>query len=221
MYQDNSARIGLLFNNSGFAESLTEQLYDFVNYIPIVNVATYAEGEARLHQSQTFLVSDWGLEQLKGYCSPDRFAAVLLVEDPDLKHTKPGFQEAAYDNLSYIAAGDQMCEKVIEEIMSRVFPMSDDQQLGLALQNRQQLSLLEHIGKELSVFYHNISNPLTILSGNIQLLQMLIDSTTISDDLTKPIEDIAIVSTRFEQDLQSIVELREKIRAGNLQKEEV
>ena len=221
MSQDYSARIGLLFENTQLAAYLAEQLSYLIKYVPVVNVTSDNAEDTVVPQAQTFLVSDWKLEHLKGYCSPERFAAVILVRPAESTNAHLGMQIPVNNNVSYIESDDQVGMHVAEEIVGRIFPLSDDKQLELAIQNKQHLRLLDHIGKELSVFYHNISNPLTILSGNIQLLQILAESINISDDLMKPIEDIAIVSSRFEQDLKAITELREKIRAGSLQKEEV
>ena len=74
--------------------------------------------------------------------------------------------------------------------------------------------LLNHIRGELSTFYHSINNPLTILSGNLQLLNLIASSNSVSADVMKPIEDISEISARFEEDLQQIVRLRERIDAG-------
>lgn len=72
---------------------------------------------------------------------------------------------------------------------------------------------LDHIRRELASFYHNINNPLTILSGNLQLLQLIAASMNVSEELTNPIKDIADISARFEGDLGQIVTLREELRA--------
>lgn len=77
---------------------------------------------------------------------------------------------------------------------------------------RETEALIKHIGKELSVFYHGFNNPLTVLSGNIQLLQILAETMQIPDDIMKPIQDINGISTRFIHDLALIEELKEMIR---------
>ena len=108
--------------------------------------------------------------------------------------------------------------------MCRLFPQYEEKRLTLDRVTTvpcNSCSFVNYIGEELSVFYHNINNPLTILSGNIQLLQLMSDSMDMSEDILKPITDIATVSARFEDDLQSIAELKEKIRAGMLQKDDI
>ncbi len=89
-------------------------------------------------------------------------------------------------------------------LISRLHRQAEDQ--------RETEALIKHIGKELSVFYHGFNNPLTVLSGNIQLLQILAETMQIPDDIMKPIQDINGISTRFIHDLALIEELKEMIR---------
>ncbi|MEM8484075.1 MAG: hypothetical protein AAF564_00940 [Bacteroidota bacterium] len=211
--------IGLLFNDDALAQMVVTQLSDHVAGIPCVSLSERAESvdiePARLVQAaHVFLVTDWPLEQLSQRYELPAFASVMLAG------ALVGPAELT-ENMIPVAIDEQTGERVADEVRSRLFPSSDTQRLQLALQNEQQERWLAQIGNELSVFYHSISNPLTILSGNIQLLQMLTDSMQISADLMKPIADIATVSARFEEDLKAIAALKEKIRAGNLEKGEL
>ncbi len=207
--------IGLLFNDDALLRMVTTQLADHVAHIPCVTLqhgdGTHDVDPAkRVLAANMFLITDWPFERLDVQFEIAAFLSVLLVG------ALAAPEEA---EVSLIPIDDTMGSCIAAEMRSRLFPGSDAQKLQLAIQNEQQEKWLAQIGKELSVFYHNISNPLTILSGNIQLLQMLADSMHVSADLMKPITDIATVSARFEEDLQVIAVLKEKIKAGNLEKD--
>ena len=75
----------------------------------------------------------------------------------------------------------------------------------------QQKKVLTEVQQQLAVFYHSISNPLTILSGNIQLLQLLSEGYALPAEIANSIRDLGGLTDRFEQDLQSIKAIREKL----------
>lgn len=210
--------IGLLFNDDALAQMVVSQMGGHIAGIPCVSLSRDVESMdvdpvQQVRAADVFLVTDWPLEQLTPRFVLREFASVMLVGA-----LKVPLEIA--DDVMPLPIDEQAGARVADEVRSRLFPSSDTQRLELALQNEQQERWLAQIGNELSVFYHSISNPLTILSGNIQLLQMLTDSMQISADLMKPIADIATVSARFEEDLKAIAALKEKIRAGNLEKGE-
>lgn len=49
---------------------------------------------------------------------------------------------------------------------------------------------LHDIRKRLSRIHHDMNNPLSIVSGNIQLLQELSQALTVNDDFSGPLHDI-------------------------------
>lgn len=208
--------IGLLFNDDALARMVQTQLADHVAGIPSVSLAgdietTDIDPAQQEKAADVFLVTDWPFEQLSARFALASFPSVMLVGALEVPAAHLG-------DVLAIPIDAQIGTRVADEVRSRLFPTSDMQRLQLVMQNEQLEQWLAEIGTELSVFYHSISNPLTILSGNIQLLQMLTESMQISADLVKPIADIATVSTRFEEDLKAIAVLKEKIKAGNLEK---
>ncbi|MFK7849298.1 MAG: hypothetical protein AB8G77_28680 [Rhodothermales bacterium] len=223
--------VGLLLKDLQLKDDLSTHLNAFIRMIPVVEVVANSSdnieedpaeetGEHTSVRAQdVFLVSDWSREALEALYPAKRFASVMMLGVGAAQTS--GVLAGAEDDYCYLEEDDveQLCEEIVLEVQSRLFPSFEEKRLALHTQNRQQHEFLDHIGRELSVFYHNINNPLTILSGNIQLLQLLADSMQISADIMKPISDIAVVSGRFEQDLKSIAELKEKIRAEGLQNE--
>ena len=204
--------IGVFLKSPEQAETLLNKLRQSIRFIPVVKILPcFAEIDVHLRKD-IYLVTDLMPVELTQHGGISAFAGVIVLGDDKDDSTAEYIQ---------LAADDQLAENIAFTLMSQFFAVRDAAQLSLKAQHDQLLDFVEHIGKELSIFYHNINNPLTILSGNIQLLQLMADSIDISDDLLKPISDIATVSSRFQTDLQSIAALKEKIRAGNLQKEEV
>ena len=92
-----------------------------------------------------------------------------------------------------------------------LYPILNDQ-MRMQEETKQKVeSLVEYTKKQLAVFYHNINNPLTVLSGNLQLLKILSDSSELPADVQKSIQDISDITHRFEKDLGIISALRERI----------
>ncbi len=201
--------IGLLFQDEEIEAFLFEQLEPLVKYLPVVSLSGKISTIEKYPGNEVFLLTDWDIAKLEDENEQHQFALIVFVREEEQVDER-------FDNVIVMALDEQTGEKVAVEIMSRLFPGYDESRLMLESQNRQQLQFLEHIGKELSTFYHNINNPLTVLSGNIQFLQMLTNTMNISADLMKPITDIATISSRFEQDLKSIQHLKEKIKSGTL-----
>ncbi len=218
--------IGLLVKDHQLKDDLITQLKKLIRMIPVVEISEDAADKTThvaVPSQDVFLVTDWSKGALDERYPVQHFASMMLLGQEGGVVTAPEdgvfvLSERAYDHLEENEV-DRLCEEIVLEVQSRLFPSFEERRLALHAQNQQQHEFLDHIGRELSVFYHNINNPLTVLSGNIQLLQLLAESMHISADLMKPISDIATVSGRFEQDLKSIAELKEKIRAEGLQKE--
>ncbi len=204
--------IGVHCKEQSFAESLVQELREAVRFLPIARLAICEEGEGAINRQHVLLVTDLSQKELQVGGGVSGFASVLVIGDQI---------EPADEGLIFVPDGEELGSRLAMAVMQQLFSVRDENVLALQAEHEQLLSFIEHVGKELSVFYHNINNPLTILSGNIQLLQLMADSVDISDELMKPILDIATVSSRFQTDLQSIAELKERIRAGNLQKEVV
>jgi len=90
--------------------------------------------------------------------------------------------------------------------------------LGLmARREYEQSQLLGQTRKGLSSFYHDINNPLSILSGNAQLLLEIGRQMGLEDDLMAPLRDVEESSRRLHTELQRIVRLKELIANSGLE----
>jgi|GEM_PF-4529391 len=96
-------------------------------------------------------------------------------------------------------------------VRGMLYPALDKQLQSIEISLEKQKQLIEYVKAQLSIFYHNINNPLTVLSGNLQLLKILSESATLPSDISKSINDISEISGRFESDLKLVNELRDKI----------
>lgn len=63
----------------------------------------------------------------------------------------------------------------------------------------------------LSKVYHDINNPLAIISGNAQLLLEMARLMELEDQLVKPIEDIEEASRRLDESLDDLDRLQEEL----------
>ena len=116
----------------------------------------------------------------------------------------------AYSSVTIAQLSDT---NIVHIIRGMLYSSISEQNLQLYSARQDLEELLNTVKNQLSVFYHNINNPLTVLSGNIQLLEILSQSSTLSNDIEKSIKDIGEISNRFETDLKIISELRESINA--------
>lgn len=78
--------------------------------------------------------------------------------------------------------------------------------------------LLAQTRKGLSAFYHDVNNPLAILSGNAQLLLEIGRQMHLGEDLMNPMRDIEESCRRLHADLQRIVRLKEVIASSGLER---
>lgn len=69
----------------------------------------------------------------------------------------------------------------------------------------------EDICEALADVTHAISNPLSIISGNAQLLRVLAESEGLSDDFVQPIEDIEEASTRVASLMTQLNQLKDRL----------
>ena len=104
------------------------------------------------------------------------------------------------------------CDTLVRGLL---YPALDKQLQSVELSLEEQKELIEYVKSQLSIFYHNINNPLTVLSGNLQLLKILSESATLPSDISKSIDDICEISGRFESDLKMVNELRDKINENS------
>ncbi len=205
--------IAFLIDDENLCRSLRSDLETFVHHVPIVSLSVGQDNPMLVDSGHVFLVTDYTLAQLREDWLIDRFAGVIVVSkaQPDLE---------MMDEVVYLVPGEHLAKQVSIEVMSRLFPKHDESRLILESRNQQQAQVLQQIARELSVFYHNINNPMAILSGNIQLIQLLAESIEMPEDFKKPISDISDFVDRFGIEMKAIAELKERIKAGNLQKGE-
>lgn len=77
---------------------------------------------------------------------------------------------------------------------------------------RELERLLQAIRARVSTVYHDINNPLAIISGNAQLLVELGRAMELDDTLLQPIRDIEEASGRMTELLKHLVAIRESLR---------
>jgi signal transduction histidine kinase len=87
----------------------------------------------------------------------------------------------------------------------------------MARREYEQSQLLGQTRKGLSSFYHDINNPLSILSGNAQFLLEIGRQMGLGDDLMAPLRDVEESSRRLHTELQRIVRLKELIANSGLE----
>lgn len=63
----------------------------------------------------------------------------------------------------------------------------------------------------LSKVYHDINNPLAIISGNAQLLLEMVHMMDLDDHLVEPIEDIEEASRRLNESLGDLERLQDEL----------
>ena len=82
---------------------------------------------------------------------------------------------------------------------------------------RELERLLQAIRARVSTVYHDVNNPLAIISGNAQLLGELARVMEIDDAIVQPIRDIEEASTRLSDLLQHLVVIRETLREHGIE----
>ena len=100
-------------------------------------------------------------------------------------------------------------------VRGMLYPALEKQLKFVELSLEEQNELIDFVRGQLAIFYHNINNPLTVLSGNLQLLKILTETATLPSDISKSINDITEISGRFESDLKMVNALRDKINENS------
>lgn len=80
---------------------------------------------------------------------------------------------------------------------------------------------LQEIRRTISRVNHDLNNPLSIISGNAQLLAELARMLDLDSDLAQPIEDIEAASSRVGEILRHLVDLRDQIAADGAPEQDV
>jgi signal transduction histidine kinase len=73
---------------------------------------------------------------------------------------------------------------------------------------------LDTMLRALSRTLHDVNNPLTVISGNAQLLNEIGPSMGLSPELQKPIGDIEEASVMLAEQLAELAALRERLQEG-------
>lgn len=111
--------------------------------------------------------------------------------------------------------GSDELEVKSEHLPIRIFDwhwrhLREEQQKAVEHQAEHK-EMLRNIRGAVSRIYHEINNPLSIISGNAQLLIELGNASDMEDDLLQPIRDIEEASRRIGQILQDLSHLKTMI----------
>lgn len=83
--------------------------------------------------------------------------------------------------------------------------------LDTSMTERERRQMLRSIRTELARVHHELNNPLSIISGNVQLLLEIVRMTGLEEDLKGPLEDIDAASQKMADLLYRLVVLKEMI----------
>lgn len=70
---------------------------------------------------------------------------------------------------------------------------------------------LRRLSDEVGRLYHDVNNPLAVISGNAQLLLEIGNAEGLSSDVMEPVADIEVAAQRLVEVLQRLVRLREEV----------
>lgn len=87
------------------------------------------------------------------------------------------------------------------------------EQSGDGWADDDSLVLLQQVRRTLSRVNHDLNNPLSIISGNAQLLIELARALDLDNDLVQPLKDIEEASGRVSTILRRLVDLRDRLPA--------
>lgn len=132
-----------------------------------------------------------------------------------------GEGEAAAVAIMKAGAADyvrkQAQEGYIEEVAFKVNEAIHHHRLARQVaqlaQHREQLRLLRTIHTTVATVKHEINNPLSIISGNAQLLVELAQALELGDDVVQPARDIEEASQRIAASLDKLGDLKQSILA--------
>lgn len=85
------------------------------------------------------------------------------------------------------------------------------QQVAQLAEHREQMRLLRTIHTTVATVKHEINNPLSIISGNAQLLVELARALDLGDDIAQPARDIEEASQRIAASLEKLGDLKQSI----------
>jgi len=85
------------------------------------------------------------------------------------------------------------------------------QQVEAMAEHREQMRLLRTIHSTVATVKHEINNPLSIISGNAQLLVELAKAMELGDDIVQPAQDIEEASQRIASSLDKLADLKQAI----------
>lgn len=77
--------------------------------------------------------------------------------------------------------------------------------------NEQQQNLVDELFGRLSSVTHDINNPLSIISGNAQLITELAQAMDLGEDFLQPAQDIQDASQRIADSLDELDQIRKTI----------
>lgn len=89
----------------------------------------------------------------------------------------------------------------------------DQQSNGKTVQHEE--AGVQQLRETLSKVYHDINNPLAIISGNAQLLLEMAHMMGLDDQLVEPIEDIEEASRRLNESLGDLERLQKDLPPAN------
>ena len=73
----------------------------------------------------------------------------------------------------------------------------------------QQLQIaLQTIRNHLSRIHHDLNNPLSIISGNVQLLRELSSALQVDDDFDAPLKDVATAVEQMTETCEELIVVR-------------
>ncbi len=134
---------------------------------------------------------------------------------PVIVHAVSGGEELAVSVMKAGAAdflsGDLDVQALPERLSEMIRGRSADRNRENRMTLEEAAKLLESIRVNLSRVNHDINNPLSIISGNAQLLLELAYAMDLQDDLVQPIRDIEEASRRIADLLHKLVVLRDRI----------
>lgn len=81
-------------------------------------------------------------------------------------------------------------------------------------------AVLRRIEGDLGSVFHDVNNPLSIISGNIQLLEQLLVMGNPDPDVMAVVDDIRIACDKMTESAKRIDELRSDIRSINIMDEQ-
>ncbi|NBB99413.1 MAG: response regulator [Bacteroidetes bacterium] len=87
------------------------------------------------------------------------------------------------------------------------------QQVAQLAEHREQMRLLRTIHSTVATVKHEINNPLSIISGNAQLLVELARALDLGEDVAQPARDIEEASQRIAASLDKLGDLKQSILA--------